>query len=254
MNNMSVDNNLGELKEKRRGFDENDNRWFSDEAIEKLRTAQKEIVWLLDRGYKISSIIELVGGHYQLSARQRMALQRASCTSKQKENRQQKLKSYQAVEKGCVYVDGFNLIITLEVALSGSVLIMGSDGCIRDMAGLRGTYKLIDKTETALQLIGKTFSELEIYNAKFYLDSPVSNSGRLKSKILEYAATWGIPVDVELISNPDSILSGLDNVITSDSVILDNCKSWINLSRRIIEDNILEARIIYLSPNHNNTQ
>jgi len=50
-------------REKRRGFDINDDRWFSKEAITKLQHAQEEIVWLLDRQYKVSPIIELVGGH-----------------------------------------------------------------------------------------------------------------------------------------------------------------------------------------------
>lgn len=47
------------------------------------------------------------------------------------------------------------MIISIEVALSGGTLVIGSDGNIRDLAGLRGTYKIIDKTEEALNLIGK---------------------------------------------------------------------------------------------------
>ena len=34
------------------------------------------------------------------------------------------------------------------------------------------------------------------------------------------------------------VLEKLENVITSDAIILDRCRSWINLNRRIIEDNI----------------
>lgn len=147
----------------------------------------------------------------------------------------------------CEIIDGLNLIITLEVALSNSILILGNDGCIRDLAGLRGTYKLIDKTQKALQLIGKALNELEVPYCKFFLDSPVSNSGRLKSAILKHAEVWGIPVEVELVPNPDSILSNLGNVVTSDSVILDSCISWVNLSKMIIEEYVKDARIIDLS-------
>ena len=68
------------LKVSIRGRDTKDNRFFSNEAIEKLRYAQEEVVWLLNRGYPIGSIINLVGGRYQFSSRQRAALQRASCT------------------------------------------------------------------------------------------------------------------------------------------------------------------------------
>lgn len=239
--------NITEQKEKRRGYDINDEKWFSEDAMTKLYSAQEEIVWLLDRHYKIGHIIELVGGHYQLSARQRIALQRACCTNKQNVCRQEKLLSHQAARKGILYIDGLNLIITLEVALSNSILILGNDGCIRDMAGLRGTYRLIDKTGKALNLIGKVLNELEVPYCKFFLDSPVSNSGRLKSAILEHAEGWDIPIEVELVQNPDSILSKLGNVVTSDSVILDSCKSWVNLSELIIEEYIKNARIIDLS-------
>lgn len=246
--------NETEQKEKRRDYDVNDERWFSKDAVVLLQRAQEEIVWLLDRNYKISTIIELVGGHYQLSARQRIALQRACCTSKQNECRRQKLQSLQAAKKNILYIDGFNLIITLEVALSNSILIMGSDGCIRDIAGLRGTYRLIDKTQGALELIGRALNELEIPYCKFYLDSPVSNSGRLKSAILEHAENWGMEIEVELVQNPDNILFNLDHVVTSDSVILDNCISWVNLSGKIIEEYVQDVRIIDLRSKHSGNE
>jgi hypothetical protein len=134
----------------------------------------------------------------------------------------------------------------LEVALSGSPILLGKDGDYRDLAGLRGTYRLIDKTNDALNLIGKTLSELNVPMVKFYLDSPVSNSGRLKSKILELSEQWGIPVEVELVPNVDTVLAGKERIVTGDSIILDVCKSWFNLSRKIIEDYIQDAWVIDL--------
>ena len=106
---------------------------------------------------------------------------------------------FECAKDGCLNIDGFNIIITLEVALSGSPILLGKDGVFRDLAGLRGTYRVIDKTDTALNLMGKTLQELHVPMVKFFLDSPVSNSGRLKSKILKNSTQWGIPVEVELI-------------------------------------------------------
>ncbi|MBP3543806.1 MAG: hypothetical protein J6J86_06230 [Lachnospiraceae bacterium] len=34
----------------------------------------------------------------------------------------------------------------------------------------------------------------------------------------------------------DAVLEKLDNVITSDAIILDKCISWINLTAKIMED------------------
>jgi hypothetical protein len=230
----------------KRGFDPDDAKIFSNESIAELKIAQEEIQWLLDRGYKIKQIIEFTGNHYLLSARARTALQRTTSSTADYEKRSSTMLPFECAKDGCLNIDGFNIIITLEVALSGSPILLGKDGVFRDLAGLRGTYRIIDKTDTALNLIGKILRELSVPMVKFYLDSPVSNSGRLKSKILECSEQWGMPVEVELIPNVDAVLAGKERIVTGDSIILDECKSWFNLSRKIIEDYIQDAWVIDL--------
>jgi hypothetical protein len=237
------------LKTTRRGYQEDDNKFFSLDKINVLKKAQEDVQYLLDRGYKIKPIIELVGGHHQLSLRQRMALQRSTATNLQYEKRSSKELSINEIKNGCLHVDGFNLIITLEVALSKSLLILGSDGVLRDLAGLRGTYFIIDKTDIALNLICQTLKKCYVTEVKFYLDAPVSNSGKLKLKIIEHLQKLNIPFEVLIVKNPDVILSKLERVVTGDSVILDECKSWFNLSKKIVDDYIKDAWII----NFNNT-
>ncbi|MGE5679077.1 MAG: DUF434 domain-containing protein [Pseudomonadota bacterium] len=227
-----------------RGFDPNDDRWFSNDALAMLKRGQEEVQWLLDRGYRLDVVVPFIGNHYLLSARQRLALQRTSALSLQYEGRRNKMLSFEAAKDGCINIDGFNLIITLEVALSKSIILLGTDGVIRDLAGLRGSYHIIEQTDNALKLIGKCLKKLSVPKVKFYLDAPVSNSGRLKSRILEHAVEWGMPVEAELVPNPDVILSELERVVTSDSVILDSCSSWFNLSRKIIEDYIADAWVV----------
>lgn len=233
-------------KNVKRGFDPNDVNIFAKESIGKLEIAQDEIQWLLDRGYKLKHIIEFVGNHYLLSARSRTALQRTTASRVDCDRRKSTMLSFEYAKDGCLFIDGFNIIITLEVALSGSPILLGNDGVFRDLAGLRGTYRLIDKTDIALNLIGKTLRELGVPRVKFYLDSPVSNSGRLKSKILECSEQWEIPVEVELIPNVDAVLARQKRIVTGDSIILDECQSWFNLSRKIIEDYIKDAWIVDL--------
>ena len=150
------------------------------------------------------------------------------------------------LKSGCINIDGFNLLITLEVALSGGTLIIGSDGCIRDLAGLRGTYKIIDKTDIALQLIGKFLIKHNCNSVVFYLDSPVSNSGKLKNKILEHSRVWNINTEVNLVNNADVILENLDRVVSTDAVIIDKCKSYFNLASEIIRDYIKDVNIVDL--------
>lgn len=231
----------------RRGYDPDDARRFGAAALGQLKAASQEMQWLLDRGYKTGPVIDLVGGHHQLTTRQRTALRRAVSSSQQLAGRQATRLPLAAASQGCLYIDGFNLIITLEVALSGSLLILGNDGVIRDLAGLRGTYRLISQTSQALQLIGKILAQLAVPAAVFYLDAPVANSGKLRSKILACSAGWGMPVQVELVPDADRCLALQEGIVTSDSVLLDSCRSWYNLAAGIIAASIPEAWIVSMN-------
>ena len=233
-------------KVSQRGFDINDKRWFSNKEIIKLTKAKEEIEWLINRDYKIDTVVNFVGDRYQFSLRQRNALKRAICTDENKLMRKSKELSIDKIKEGPIYIDGFNLIITLEVALSKGTLIIGSDGCIRDLAGLRGTYKIIGKTDLALDIIGKFLSKYDANEVVFYLDSPVSNSGNLKYKILNYKKIWNIKTEVELVNNADVVLEKLGRVVTSDAAILDKCISYFNLNRYIIYEYIKDAKLINL--------
>ena len=224
----------------------NDEREFNGESIAVLKKAQQDILYLIERGYPIKGASTFVGNHYLLSSRERTALQRTTSSTADYKKRRSKMLPLECVKDGCLNIDGFNLIIILEVAMSGSPILLGKDGVYRDLAGLRGTYRLIDKTDVALNLIGKALKELNAPLVKFYLDSPVSNSGRLKTKILELSGQWGLPVEVELVPNVDVVLAEKERVVTGDSIILDVCKSWLNLSRKIIEDYIQDAWVIDL--------
>lgn len=115
------------------------------------------------------------------------------------------------------------------------------------MAALRGTYRIIDKTDIAIAAIGKQLQLNKIDKAIFYLDAPVSNSGRLKVSILDILSEYDFDVEVEVINNVDSVLSKLDYVVTSDAIILDKCISWINMVEKIIKAEKGEYSYIDLS-------
>ncbi|MBC2459992.1 MULTISPECIES: DUF434 domain-containing protein [Clostridium] len=218
----------------KRGFVPSDEIEFNEENLTLLKKAQKDIYYLINQGYSIDKSVEFVGNHFLFSARQRLALKRSTSSYKDIISRQ-KRKILDTYENSTLHIDGLNIIITLEVALSNSTLIKCMDGTLRDLAGLRGTYKLIDKTDTAIDLIGKRLDKMKIRKAIFYLDSPVSNTGRLKSRLLELLYKYNFDIEVILIPNADVILNKLDHVVTSDGIILNTCESWINLAYEIVE-------------------
>jgi hypothetical protein len=246
-NRDKLSEDIGDFRTVRRGWHEEDNKWFSTHNVFRLQKAQQEVEWLLNRGYKIGPITEFVGNTYQFSIRQRNALQRSTCSKASGEYRKAALISSYDTKDEEIYIDGFNLIITLEVAISKGILVLCNDETIRDIAGLRGTYRIIDKTDKAIELIGRMLEELKVSKVNFFLDSPVSNSGKLKSLLLQHGSSWKADLEVELVYNPDPILCDMQRVVTSDSLILDNCISWVNLGRTIIESYLKDAKIIDLS-------
>ncbi|MDD7793340.1 DUF434 domain-containing protein [Clostridium sp. 'White wine YQ'] len=219
----------------RRGFSPKDKEEFGYESIQILHKAAKDLYYLINQGYNIKGASTFIGNHYLLSERQRLALVRAISSENSVKVRKEK-EVLGSLENSTVHIDGFNTIITLEVLLSESLVLRCLDGTIRDLAGLRGTYRLIDKTDIAINLIGNIISKHKITEANFYLDAPVSNSGRLKERILELLKVYNFEVNVQNINNVDKTLEGLPNVITSDAIILDKCESWINLNREIVEN------------------
>lgn len=233
-----------------RGFVPEDEKDFNKSSMIILGKAQQDILFLIERGYPIKSASTFVGNHYLLSERQRLAVVRATTSKNMVEMRLKKQRKEEVSEKR-VLIDGLNLIITLEVALSQATLICCMDGTIRDLAGLRGTYRLIDKTDDAIELIGHKLAELKIEEVVFYLDSPVSNTGRLKQRIYDVLNGFPYKTTVVLVNNADVFLENMEYVISSDAIILNKCISWINLAADIIHEKIPQANCIYLNCNNN---
>lgn len=201
----------------RRGFVPKDEEEFNKENIALLKRAQQDILYLLEQGYPVKGASTFVGNHFMLSERQRLAVVRATANSEMITLRKRKQLDQKQLGKN-VAIDGLNIIITLEVALSRGTLIKCMDSTIRDLAGLRGTYRLIDETNTAIHLLGEHLAKLKIQEVVFYLDAPVSNTGRLKCMIYELLEEYPYKVYVELVNNADVILESSNNVITSDAI------------------------------------
>ena len=123
-------------------------------------------------------------------------------------------------------------------------------GGYRDMASMHGTYRKVAETLPAIELIGTSLAKLGNTEARWLLDKPVSNSGRLATMLREAAQNHGWQWTVELVNDPDAVMiaapEGVVNV-TADSVILDRSLCWFSLTRHIIDQHIGDAWIIRLN-------
>ena len=234
------------MKDAKRGFIPSDKREFGDKAIPNLRQAADEVLFLLNHGYPVKGATRFVGDHYMFSERQRLALARTVSPEEQIASRLSR--EVKNIEGETIYIDGFNVIIGLEIAFSESMLFTCMDGTIRDLAGLRGTYRLIPETDLAVKSLLKILEKLKVGKAVIYLDKPVSNSGRLKQKINEYAEEVDIEVEVEIEDAVDYILKQKPLIASGDAIILDACDKWFNLVRYVIEENIGEYPYIDICP------
>ena len=222
----------------KRGYVPEDERNFSTAALEKLKTASRHILYLINEGYDLKQATVFVGNHFLLSERQRLAIMRSIATDRDLMGRKRKLKPLYELSGKEVRIDGFNTIITLEVLLSDSLLFDCMDGTIRDLAALRGTYRLIPETAEALRLMFDVLQEVSVGKINMLLDEPVSNSGRLKTLAAETAENkYSFDLDITILRDVDRTLYGKDLVITSDSIILDQCRSWVNLSEECLKRN-----------------
>lgn len=231
-----------------RGPHPDDHKLFSPEHVPGLRAATYDLSWLLERRYAPDSALKLVGDRYQLKARQRAAVMRAACPDSQVSARRARLLPPEQLRGETLCIDGFNVITGLEVALSGGVLLIGRDGAMRDIAGVHGNYRTVEETEPAVMLLARMVETWAVASCEIYLDQPVSNSGRLRARLLQLTAARSVPFSAFVVANPDRVLMQSQHVVASaDSQILSAEVRWTNLTRECVQRAVAQANIIDLS-------
>ncbi len=221
---------------------------FAPALLPRLREAVADFSMLLTKDYAEKSALKLVGDRFSLTQRQRLAVMRSSCSDQQRQSRQARCVPIEALAGQSLAIDGYNLLISIEAALSGGLIFRGRDGCFRDLASIHGTYRKVEETVPAVKRIGEFLKEIHIASALWLLDSPVSNSGRLKTLISQLAHESNWPWEIRLTISPDAELSKMDTIVVStDSVVLDACAHWTSLAAEIITRKLPATTVIDLS-------
>ena len=236
-------------KRTHRGPHPADEKLFAATAVSDLRFAIADFSLLLTKGYAGKSALKLVGDRFSLTERQRLAIMRSACSDQQLASRNQRCVALKDLAGQPIVIDGYNVLITIEAAMSGGVIFKGRDGCYRDLASIHGTYRKVTETIPAVQLIGRYLQEIKVAEVLWLLDSPVSNSGRLKTLIGELVRKSNWNWEIELLLSPDAkLIRSAAVVASSDSVVLDGCERWTNLAAEIITQKHPSATVLDLSP------
>ncbi|WP_326982317.1 DUF434 domain-containing protein [Chryseobacterium sp. MYb264] len=236
------------MNNRNRGKNTGDDDLFgSEKQIEKLKKAVRDVKYLLSHGYAEKASCDLAGNRYRLKTRQIQAFRGAAASEAQIIERKAKELGASDLENKTVYLDGFNIVILLESLLSGAYIFQGLDGCYRDLSGVHGTYKRVNQTLEVIEMIGSLFQQLRLGKIIWIFDQPVSNSGRIKQMIEEFAQGKALNWEVYLEFNPDRFLvENAGIVVSSDAWILDNCGHWFNLAAYLIQNENRSANLIKL--------
>lgn len=235
-------------KRKHRGPHPADAGLFAENHLTALREAVADFSWLLSRGYTQAASLKLVGDRFQLTERQRLAVLRSGCSDESLQRRKQTELPPIGVAGRAVEIDGFNLLTTIEAALAGGVILIGRDGCYRDLASMHGSYRKVEETRPALELIGRELHSLLAGPCLWLFDKPVSNSGRIGKLTEQLAAENSWDWRYKLANDPDRSLLDTENVVVSaDSVVIDGCGEWCNLAAHVIRCAVPQAWTVRLA-------
>ncbi len=223
-------------RRRHRGPHPADRELFAPAALAALRQAAGDLSWLLSRGYSPVAAATLVGDHFRLTVRQRQAVQRAACADAALAWRQAHCVPPGAIAGQELDIDGFNLLMTIEAALGGAVVLVCRDGCCRDLASMHGSYRRVDESLPALTAIGESLAELRAGACRWLFDRPVSNSGRIGQLAAALAEARSWPWRFELCASPDAVLRASPRIVVSaDSAVLDGCQRWFNLAAWVLQ-------------------
>ncbi|RMH21957.1 MAG: DUF434 domain-containing protein [Acidobacteria bacterium] len=236
-----------------RGAHPKDAACFATAQVPVLRRACDELSWLLSRGYSDVASLKLVGDRHKLRLRQRKALQRCAVAEEKRVARRAREVAPAAIAGRRVLIDGYNVLLTVEAALAGAVVLRGRDDNLRDLAAMSSHYRRVRQTRPAIDRIGRWLARWRPEETIWFLDRPISNSGRLAGWLAEAAAAHAWPWRVRLVPNPDPILIAAagepagDVVATADGGILDHGPPWLALARHVVEASVPDAWVVDLS-------
>lgn len=202
----------------------------------KVREAAYDFRFLLNRNYRRKNALEFVSNKYLLSKRERNFLARAIFSEFESKERYDKLVDIDRIEGEYLVIDGYNVLITVESILSEDFdhVVLCDDNVVRDLNAVFGKYKFSKVTEMALTQIFILISKYKPFNIVFFLDSPVSFSGKLAELIKDIITDIGLKGVIKLSNNVDMEIKELidenDGIVaTSDSAIIDKADKFVDI-------------------------
>jgi len=213
--------------------------------IDVLKEAKADLKFLLNRGYRKSSALKLVGDKYQLNKAERSILFRSALPDEEADLIRSKLVAVEQLEGRKLLVDGFNVLNTVEAMLRGEPLILCDDGVLRDFSEVHSKYRLTDLTEKALANILTFLKRAKTAEVVILYESQISRSGEIAALTRRMMADMEMRGDSRTTRMVDSALIRSEEIVaTSDSAILLKCRRFTDIPRSLeIAENVRIIRL-----------
>lgn len=185
-----------------------------------------------------------MANHYLLDQKARNYLARSVFSDSISQNRRSKIINFKDIKGNILFLDGYNVIITVDSILNDYEVILADDGLLRDVQGIFGKYKFNSSTNAVLSLIFNCISKYPPQEIKFYLDRQVSFSGKLGQEINEILKKYDLNGSSVLSNNVDYHLTqecirSICIAATSDGIIVDKVEKVVDIPHFVLK-NILK--------------
>jgi hypothetical protein len=200
--------------------------------------AAMDYLYLLNRNYPQKALVKLIGDRYQLSGTERSMLYRGICTTFQAASRSIRLVEPQALKSQWISIDAYNVLISIGSYLNGNMVFISSDHLLRDASEIHGKEFRTELLQRALKLTFSFLVHCEPTGLNFFIDSPVSHSGKLCAQINQLIEESNLHGSAETHPSPDYLLKNLYQgiIATTDSTIIDNSSLPVfDLARHVLE-------------------
>jgi len=204
--------------------------------LKSLSLAAGELRFLLERRYPRGRSSRLVGDCHALSAAEREVLRRGVVSPQAAARHRAKLRGIEDLAGQPVGLDGHNVLITLESALAGRILVRADDGVIRDIARAASGFRISEETGRAVEIVLSLLAQWGAAEVHFFLDEPVSHSGRLAAIIRDKMAAHGLAGTASAVPVPERQLKAFEGLVaSSDGELIETCARPLDLAGLILE-------------------
>ena len=211
-----------------------------------FRRAEEDVRYLVNRDYPKKSAVRFVSDHYRLPEAQRHILSRIVVPTELAFSRRSKLRPLESMLNKSVYIDGYNVLISVEALLAGKKFYLSDDGLLRDSQGIFRKYRISGLTEKALCEIAEILALSDPAWIEILFDQQIGMSGLLASDARKILAKYGLNGTARTFKDVDHQLKIVEGIVaTSDGNIIDASRNVVDLPAEVAKKLGLQSLITF---------